>query len=1097
MTSQTHANVSSLSELHEAWAAHPLGKNRAAGGRRALSGFGFQLALSVDAFVELAEQGRADDVSFEGLSDLARLENGISYAIQVKATLTKQTAIATIAEALAVDKFLEQEFPHVRDSVRFKTVVQRRAWESEPADLTAADLKLTGEEAARWDAVRERMLDAEVRASPRMSLAAKLFPRYENPWMLADALCGELLDALGKDESSVRIAERLFDTLTAGQVAAPKPPGRMLRLEDFAGRESGNEILLGRRPTIEQLSQGYFMKRDERAEAIAAEVVERLERDGGETLPVHWIAGASGAGKSVLMLQALQILAESDEVVVHSVSHVPGRLRDALGYWQATGEAPVVIAIDDLYAPAYRESPAWEEVVAMSIEMEIKTRIVVLTTGPDDYLEAFKKFAKREEAFDLTPVQIPDLSPDEKERFGAWFEARTGARVDPPREAVFVEAAFRAEIQRAGSADLGEFAQRFAERVAEAGAIEAVRSTLFLNSRGFGAPASLFEGHVAELDRLVREKIATRDAEDAGSIALFHPRLAAALYRSMVDPTATEDRAQDLLRGLEALLPTSESASALLKTLRSLGGATRRRFLELAWDRIWAAYPQGEHVGLIVPWMFAGISTGLVGPKSEYVPRLMEWGFADTTRSTGTEVICKILPRFSPAEVREAFPAAAHDWLERHQDDPLWGRVLIVAMSLGGEIEKLVRLAIEWLEGNPDHPEWGRVFAFVVEHDPGSRRLAVGALEDAPVSTADPVIWEVALAESGDHELILAKVTRRLCREATRRMLTKGVAFIADQAGSEDVAAVRVALAEEREQANWSALVLRLLDRVERDLPLAAAVREATADWLGDHPDASVWPVLWHALFLVRIPSGEQKERVLDLGSAWLDDHAFERDWLMLAERLLIERPPIGAEYVIRWLEAHPDRTRWPNLFQRVQVAAPDKARLRAVGLSWLAAEGPLTPGWTGVFVQLWRSGSEPDLVELGWQRLAAGPLPRWDPGWFEVFSTPPSDPVLCDQVEASLVENPEAQDWASIFRAIYPVRGEPLLEVGRTWLQVPRPRREWATVWLTVFKAGPDESLAEAARRWLEAFPDEARHNDVLAVLRKWQESERSPGSR
>ena len=79
----------SLDQLGHEWQSHPLGRNRALGGLRALNGFAYQLAVSLEQFIDMTLDGDDDAViAFETLSDLSRSSGGLIYLIQVKATLS-------------------------------------------------------------------------------------------------------------------------------------------------------------------------------------------------------------------------------------------------------------------------------------------------------------------------------------------------------------------------------------------------------------------------------------------------------------------------------------------------------------------------------------------------------------------------------------------------------------------------------------------------------------------------------------------------------------------------------------------------------------------------------------------------------------------------------------------------------------------------------------------------------------------------------------------------------------------------------------------------------------------------------------------------
>lgn len=84
--------MTSLLELEKAWQKHPKFKNRALGGRRALDGFYYQLAVSLDRFfvAVLKTDNQAANLAFEGLSDLTERHDNITYLVQIKTTLTRE-----------------------------------------------------------------------------------------------------------------------------------------------------------------------------------------------------------------------------------------------------------------------------------------------------------------------------------------------------------------------------------------------------------------------------------------------------------------------------------------------------------------------------------------------------------------------------------------------------------------------------------------------------------------------------------------------------------------------------------------------------------------------------------------------------------------------------------------------------------------------------------------------------------------------------------------------------------------------------------------------------------------------------------------------
>jgi hypothetical protein len=299
-----------LTELGQEWQQHRLGRRRAAGGLNALSGFAYQLAVSLEEFFGSVLSGDDDAaLAFETLSDLAAAKGGLYYLTQVKTTLTTATAVDVAKEAMAVDAFLAERYPELREAFSYE--VRCRAWTSgDPREVTSKRLGLDDADARRWEEVRGRLLAPSVRSRPELGLALKLFNEVPDPFGLIARMIGELLQLLDERAAPSDIALALLQTLSSAREARRVyPPARILTVEDFVPKPGSDQISLGQRPTINQLASGYFMPRPDRASDVARCVEEyvRSARDH-DALTVCWLSGGSGAGKSVLLLQAQEQL---------------------------------------------------------------------------------------------------------------------------------------------------------------------------------------------------------------------------------------------------------------------------------------------------------------------------------------------------------------------------------------------------------------------------------------------------------------------------------------------------------------------------------------------------------------------------------------------------------------------------------------------------------------------------------------------------------------------------------------------------------------------------------------------------------------------
>jgi hypothetical protein len=104
------APVNDLVGILDAWRSHPKFANRALGGVRALDGFFYQFAVSLDQFFEAVLKGdpSASQCAFEALSDFSAQKHDLTYLVQIKTTLSMSALRHALAEALAIDQFLAE-----------------------------------------------------------------------------------------------------------------------------------------------------------------------------------------------------------------------------------------------------------------------------------------------------------------------------------------------------------------------------------------------------------------------------------------------------------------------------------------------------------------------------------------------------------------------------------------------------------------------------------------------------------------------------------------------------------------------------------------------------------------------------------------------------------------------------------------------------------------------------------------------------------------------------------------------------------------------------------------------------------------------------
>ena len=915
----------SLLELEQGWFSHPLGRKRALGGRQALMGFSYQLSLSLERFFDQVLAGQSDaQMAFEGLADLSMVRGDLVYLTQVKSALTAAKAKDAIKEALAVDQYLEEQHPELRSGVRYQICCRRFRTDVDPRQLSADAIGLDASLITRWNDVGPRVLPVVVRGNPFLELAIKLFSKVPNTFDFLDALVGELVRLLGENQPSERICEALLERWDASR-CSEQLPGVLLKPSYFLDESEGADyVSVGERPRLEHLAKGCFMDRPALVHRVLESVRMALEGETEgmpeRTIPVVWTSGASGAGKSVLLLQTLQALVTEGDSVVHFLDHFPESLPEALDYWSRQSER-AVSAVDDLFAPENRSLEVWHEVHRLAYQASWTVYPVILTSGPDDYREAFDEEVRRGGGLRVTTVEIPNLDDEEQQRYHDWYCRRTKEQVPRIREPIFVVAAFTLELSRGGSNDIGEFAQRLADRLQHLDLAQEALSALAFNLLGLSAPMTLFLGKEDQLRRLIEEEIfrIPQTAPQDESVQMFHPQIAKALYDILVPPRRTSARADHLVRCFEATIDSPERASEILKLLGKsrvrtvLSDGVVFEFLRRAWKILERQEPPVVRIGLVRTWIEAAGEVSLDVEPLGVTDRIRAWKAAPEMTPQGWGLLFRML--WDRAELSEKHSLAqdAVTWLEEHIGLDQWSLVWQRVWSHKTGDGTLKDLALRWLSVNADQAGWSYVYQALFDagvREPAMVDLGLEGLANSPVTIADRFIWAKISALNPDASTFVGFVTRRLCRSRIRPVTKNGLDLIVSRIPEVGIQPVLDALGVSADEPGWAHVYQGLSNRLEGK-PWAAIeglVRAGRA-WLSDREDRPEWSHVWRVL-VEKLPGDTE---LLDVGRAWLSGREDRPEWSH-GWQVLVEKLPGDTELLDvgrAWLSGREDRPEW------------------------------------------------------------------------------------------------------------------------------------------------------------------------------------------
>lgn len=603
---------------------------KAQGGRWALAGFSFQSLSYIELVVErvLAGSSPADLPAFEQVSDMTSAIGDDFLLVQVKRTLHRASfrdAVLHFAKILDAAEQGRARWGELPDRLRFQIVCQTM-YRPFDVDQVEASRIFDGEDAqSRWRTLKAHLATPPIRVAPdpfARILGLLWRDQVLDPFRLVVACSGILLrSAYDPGASTSALAFELHAAITE----APRNSSRGLLADelapaDFALQEGSDEVVIGEVPRPIHIRMGCFRDRAVVRQAVDAEF-ERwragitLDDPQRTKVPVFWVRGRSGCGKSVAMLQLVSRVVGNPDLPPVFRFATPRDLIHAIG--AAPPKAPLILAIDDIYQPGGRVELDSGFVSAVR---DAAPPFAIVTCGPDEQLSQFRRRLK--DVVDVTDVPVPDLSENEFREFVTWHEARRGRpvenlRVRPGRNPLLVQLIFELE----GRESLGSFASRFRARLENMGVFAMVRSILAINALYMHYPYSLVPADTAIRLRPLMREHHLEYSEDQEGLRLAHAHLAWCLYAEWAADDASENPddvasvwAEDLVALTGALLDAGAltTVQEVLHSLKVSAHADPERgdfipadgctVVSLVWPRV-AGRTRDEVLPLIHLWI--------------------------------------------------------------------------------------------------------------------------------------------------------------------------------------------------------------------------------------------------------------------------------------------------------------------------------------------------------------------------------------------------------------------------------------------------------------------------------------------------------------
>ena len=545
-----------FSNLIEKWKRQP-GSN---GGQLAIRGFDFQLILTLNSLLAHAKSTSFSHTEAESLSDFTILTDSKLTITQAKYTLDSGGVSKALRELWCIHILIHTSFTELHNKVNYCIVGKQQSLK----DLPGAIERFTPKTDYNLGELTnfKGLINTEIHPNPHIMLAHRLINEFgiEDPFQRIHLWLGQLFTAINNGTSSAICAEII---ITLHGLYTHKNRGKPLLLWSINDRapvqvilepDPNKAVLLGEVPIRKHLIDGRFKARS-LYQTIFVDFHKWLaeaQTQARDRIPVYWLAGRSGCGKSVALLHLLANIKQQDAAAtVIWCERQPNRLEQASPWFSELLQENenLFIAFDDPFT--FNQQAAMEtQLEWLSIQLEqareenSQSQVpFLICCGPDEQLQWFEDHC--DNYVDVHPFRLAPESDDDHQELRDWYQMRTGKTLPidegGSQEQLLVQTLFQ---WHTGSS-LKSFAQRFKSRLKDRrwetktkNPFELVSEILAVNRLYANYPEKNYEYYCNQdpslgyaMDILCEEDRHFSINPEQGGIRFTHPHLANALYQ--------------------------------------------------------------------------------------------------------------------------------------------------------------------------------------------------------------------------------------------------------------------------------------------------------------------------------------------------------------------------------------------------------------------------------------------------------------------------------------------------------------------------------------------------------------------------------------
>lgn len=1094
---------------------------RANAGLVSFAGFTFQIRSALLNYVRtLAPHGLHDasHLEYEALADFAIEEAGLIYTHEAKLSLTRTTlpkALSVLRDVYATAADLD---PDIADRLRFRIACARLAL---PNPHEVARIWADSENSEAASIVVQRLV-IETERDPLGELYAILSRdfRVSNPAATVDKWVRHIGEqATGRSGLSGVVVDSL------AEVGPEELPFVVLDEDDREPSEiksSANGYLVGEQPTLGHLRAGFFAPllgiddvEDEVWSWYEKTIDDPLIAANG-SLPLYWVGGPSGSGKSVLTLQLLARLNVRSGTTVIWLGPSIERFAEAIRFAKRIStDRNVFIGLDDPFAAGEESVVHWRTAVAELAQLrhrgDIAQMPVIVCCGTSDQLDIFRQSCSSSTEMKVLVQQAP--TPEGRRILGRWFADRTGreANIFDDEETILPAQLFFEWSKREG---IKSFASRFRARVdsLDPEAATFVEAVLALNRIYVGMPMALTDdlspSAMDDLRQLENDEHFGFRASGRVGYWLSHPHLANILYNTWFPlDRYPNTRASHLSRVLTTLVELDGDGrhwSRIVTALASAhsahepgaAGVGRLERAELMLTTTVLAEATAHKVdGMATVALAACVRLESVvqecfhawSPTAEGVERLRR-------DDTGRHVIRPLVNALLAAG-GDGVLDSVHEFACR---DPLWdGWAEVMQALVGRGVEDAVNSIVVGIERCPSDPARIDVLESALHrfetaaplHDL-ARRLLDGSLVLDPSTslgrlarvmmsgTTDArdaaVEWVLVQTRPENGSLLVEAQRRRDAPIALLESARKWLLMYPEHPAAQELFSDQLTWARLTDPGFRGALRRNLS---LRDLGDDSSLVKRIVAILTSNKSRTPWSYAYQQL-LETLPSSEQMK---ELGRVWLTENHTDAtwcgNWIAVAQSVSGVHQGL-VNLAVDELPSVEHSETWPHMMSHVIRLSESADRQERVvsALEWLHRNPSSAAGWGFLFPYVLRLDGDRtygdlDDVAMGWL-LDHGAERSWRFVWSAALEHGGDErrDSLCAVALEWLASDHD--EWAGVLRRLWPVQtgNERLVELAYGWLMRSGKNRYWPLVFGSSAESLTREQLIDVLEVWLVA---------------------------